>query len=182
MANDHRLEVFTAIKNGQGLYYLLKVVRRGYDVYCIPPDLGIHYSLHESGQGHFRFEEVRSELGQEASVALIEGEAGSPIGGGIVRAPLCDLGRATAICTAIFPIDNLSNDFRSFQRNTDKCFVIDADSFPSKMNYIRIGVWAVPDRNQVSFTFNNPDVPEEMIYKIAHVEPQIWIYAGPFGG
>jgi len=111
------IEIFIVIKDGTDRYYLLKVVRRGFDVYCIPPHLGLHYSLHESGESHFRSEGKAEKPGEEPPVALVMGEAGTPIGKGIIRAPLRNLGRASGICTAVYPIDSLSNDFQKFNRN-----------------------------------------------------------------
>jgi len=174
------ISVFIVIKDGTHRYYLLKVVRRGFDVYCIPPHLGVHYSLHESGEAHFRFEGKAEEPGEEPPVALVEGEAGTPIGKGIIRAPLGELGRASCICTALYPIDSLSNDFRKFDRSAGECFVIDTDLFSKDTSFVEIGVWAVPDRNKVSFEFNNPDILADLLYKVAHGDPQIWIYARPF--
>ena len=168
------------IKDGTDRYYLLKVVRRGFDVYCIPPDLGVHYSLHESGESHFRSEGKAAKPREEPPVALVMGEAGTPIGKGIVRASLGDLGRASGICTAIFSIDSLSNDFRKFNRSEGECFVIDTELLPKNTKGVEVGVWAVPKRNMVSFEFNNPDIPENLLYKVSHCEPQIWIYARPF--
>jgi len=93
--------VFVVMKDGTDRYYLLKVVRRGLDIYCIPPHLGVHYSLHKSGEAHFRSERKAAELKEEPPVALVEGEGGTPIARGIIRAPLGGLGRASGICTAI---------------------------------------------------------------------------------
>jgi hypothetical protein len=181
MTSATRLEAFTVIKDGEALYYLLKVVRQGFDVYCIPPNLGVHYSLHNGGKGHFRFEGGTPKVGQELPVALVEGEAGSPFGGGIIRAPLRDLGRATGICTAVYSIDALSTDFQTFHRSVRECFVIDQGLFAKESSFVEVGVWAVPARNEISFEFNNPNIPEELLYKITSVEPQIWIYAKPIG-
>ena len=174
------ISVFIVIKDGTDQYYLLKVVRHDLDIYCIPPHLGVHYSLHESGEAHFRSEEKAAEHGEEPPVALVEGEAGKPFGRGIIRAPLGHLGRASGICTAICPIDSLSQDFRKFNRSAKECFVIDTDFLPKDTKLIEIGVWAVPARNKVSFEFNNQDIPADLLYKVAHCEPQIWIYARPF--
>jgi len=174
------IEIFIVIKDGIHRYYLLKVVRRGFDVYCIPPDLGVHYSLHESGESHFRSEGKAAKPREEPPVALAMGEAGTPIGKGIIRAPLGDLGRASGICTAIYPIDSLSQDFRKFGRSAGKCFVIDTDLFSKDTSFVEIGVWAVPDRNKVSFEFNNPNIPANVLYTVVQCEPQIWIYARPF--
>ena len=45
--NSQSFEVFVSIKDMNQQYYLLKIVKRNYHVYYIPPDLGIHYDLHE---------------------------------------------------------------------------------------------------------------------------------------
>jgi len=174
------IEVFIVIKDGTDQYYFLKVMRRGFDVYCIPPHLGVHYSLHESGESHFRYEEKAAKSGEEPAVALVMGEAGTPVGKGIIRAPLGDLGCASGICTAIFSIDSLSQDFRKFNRSARECFVIDRALFLKDTSLVEIGVWAVPARNKVSFEFNNPNIPADLLYKVAYCEPQIWIYARPF--
>ncbi len=55
------VELFIVIKEGTEKYYLLKVVRRGFDVYCFPPGLGVHYSRHKSGESHFRSEEKEAK-------------------------------------------------------------------------------------------------------------------------
>ena len=73
------LSVFIVIKDGTDRYYLPEVVQHGLDIYCIPPHLGVHYSLHESGEAHFRSEGKATEPGEEPPVALAEGEAGTPI-------------------------------------------------------------------------------------------------------
>ena len=174
------IEVFVVIKDGDHQYYLLKVVRRGLDVYCIPPYLGLHYSVHESGEAHFRSEGKAAEPGEGLPVILVGGEAGTPVDKGIIRAPLGDLGRASGICTASYPIGSLSSDFRKFGRSPRECFVIDVDLLPNDTSWVEVGVWAVPERNQVSFEFNNPNIPAELLYKVAQCEPQIWIYARPF--
>ena len=174
------IEVFIVIKDGSHQYYLLKVVRRGFDIYCIPPHLGVHYSVHESGEGHFQFEEKAEEPGKEPPVVLQEGEAGISIGKGTIRGSLKDLGRASGICTAIYPIGSLSDDFLTFGRNPKECFMIERGLFPPGTSSIEIGVWAVPGRNKYSFKFNNPNIPADLLYRVDQVEPQIWIYALPF--
>lgn len=173
------IEVFIVMKDGPHQYYLLKVVRRGFDVYCIPPHLGVHYSVHESGKAHFRFEGRAAGTTQEPPVVLMDGEAGTPIGDGIIRAPLDDLGRASGICIALCPINSLSSDFQEFGRNAKECFVVDKELMPKGAGWVEIGVWAVPDRNQVSFGYIFPDIPPHYLYKVAQGDPQIWIYARP---
>jgi len=174
------IEIFIVIKDGPHRYYLLKVQRRGFDVYCFPPHVGVHYSLHESGEAHFRSEGKASKPREELPVIMFDGEAGTPSGEGIVREHLVDLGRASCIYTTIYPIDSLSNDFQEFNRSAGECFVIDKDLFSNDTKLIQIGVWAVPTRNKVGFEFNNPNIPADLLYKVAHCEPQIWIYAQPF--
>ena len=174
------LEVFITIKESTNLYYLLKVERRGFDVYCFPPHLGVHYSLHKSGEAHFRSEGKASKPRDELPVALVMGEAGTPSGKGIIREHLVDLGRASCIYNTIYSIASLSRDFRKFNRGAKECFVIDKDLFSKDTKFLQIGVWAVPERNKASFEFNNPDIPADLLYKVTHCEPQIWIYARPF--
>ena len=173
------IKVFIVIKDGADRYYLLKVIRHDFDVYCIPPHLGLHYSLHETGESHFRSEGTAEKLGDEPPVALVMGEAGTPIGKGIIRAPLGDLGRASCICTAVFLIDSLDHDFRKSDRSTGECFTIDKGLFSEDASLIEIGIWAVPARNKVSFEFNNQNIPANLLYKVVQCEPQIWIYARP---
>ncbi len=173
------ISVFIVIKDGTDRYYLLKVVRRSFDVYCFPPHLGVHYSLHESGEAHFRSEGKAAELGEELPVIMIHGEAGTPSGKGIIREHLVDLGRASCIYTTVYSINSLSSDFQKFNRSAGECFVIDKGLFSKDTKFIEIGVWAVPARNEVSFEFNNPNIPADLLYKVAHCEPQIWIYAWP---
>lgn len=111
------IEVFVVIKDETHRYYLLKIQRRGFDVYCFLPDLGVHHSLHESGESHFRYEGKVTRPEKEPPVALVMGEAGIPIKNGIRSTSLCGLGRASGICTAIFSIASLSHDFRRFNRS-----------------------------------------------------------------
>jgi len=42
---------------------------------------------------------------------------------------------------------------------------------------VYIGLWYVPSRNKASFEFNNPDIPEYLLYKVTQCEPQIWAFA-----
>ena len=173
------IEVFIVIKDGAYRYYLLKVEIRGFDVYCFLPDLGVHHSLHCSGESHFRYEGKAAKPGEAPPVALVMGEAGTPIKKGIRSISLRGLGRASGICTAIFSIDLLSHDFQKFNRSAVECFVIDTDLFPKDTRSVEVGVWAVPDRNKVSFEFNNPNILADLLYKVTQCEPQIWIYARP---
>lgn len=174
------IEVFIVIKEGTYSYYLLKVIQHDFDVYCIPPALGMHYSLHKSGESHFKFEGKAKKPREELPVIMIGGEAGTPSGEGIKREHLVDLGRASCIYNTIYNINSLSNDFQKFNRGAAECFVIDKDLFSKDTGFIEIGVWAVPARNKASFEFNNPNIPADLLYKVAQCEPQIWVYARPF--
>jgi hypothetical protein len=131
------IEVYLIIKDSTQQYYLLKVVRRDFDVYCFIPDLGAHHSLHRSGESHFRHEGKVAKPGGEPPVALIMGEAGKPIKNGIKSTSLCGLGRAAGICTAIFSIASLNQDFRKFKRSTVECFVIDTELFPKETKAVQ---------------------------------------------
>ena len=169
------------INDGTDLYYLLKVEQRGLDIYCFPPRLGVHYSLHKTGESHFTYEPKTAEPEEEPPVALVMGEAGTPSDRGIIRSALNDdMGRASCICTATYLIDSLSDDFQKFNRNTKECFIIDSDLLSKDTSSIEIGIWAVPARNKASFEFNNPNIPAGLLYKVTDCEPQIWIYAQPF--
>jgi len=174
---SQEIEVFVVIKEGADRYYLLKVERRNYDVYCFLPDLGIHHSLHESGESHFKHEEKTCELGEEPPVALIMGEAGTPIKNGIKSISISGLGRSAGICTAIFSITSLNKDFRKFNRKPRECFVIDKNFVSECVAGIEVGVWAVPSRNKISFEWNHRNIPAELLYKVDSCETQIWIYA-----
>lgn len=174
------IEVFILIKDGAYRYYLFKVERRAFDVYCFIPNLGVHHSLHRGGESHFRYEGKAAKPGKEPPVALIMGEAGTPIRNGIGSVSLRGLGRASCICNAIFSLDSLRQDYQIFNRSRGECFVIDAGLFPKGTKNVEVGVWAVPARNKASFEFNNPNIPKDLLYKGDYCEPQIWIYARPF--
>jgi len=173
--------VFIVIKDGIHRYYLLKVERRGFNVYCFLPHLGMHYSLHESGEAYFRPEGKAGKPGEEPPVVLLNGEAGRPIYKGFMRKSLHELGSACGICTAVYPIGSLSHDFPKFNRSAGECFVIDTDSFPRGTNSVKVEVWAVPASNRASFEFNRPNIPANLLYKkVAQDDLQIWMYAEPF--
>lgn len=174
------MQVFVVMKEGTDQYYLLKVEKRGFDVYCFLPDLGIHHSLRESGESHFSHESKATKPREQPPVALVMGEAGTPTKNGIKSTSLRDLGRAAGICIATFSIDFLIHEFRKFKRSVEECFVIDKASLPKNTSIIEVGVWAVPERNKPSFEFNNPDIPENLLHKVVQCEPQIWIFARPF--
>jgi hypothetical protein len=131
-------------------------------------------------EAHFQSEEQTSKPREELPVIMFDGEAGTPSGKGIIREHLVDLGRASCIYTTVYSIDLLSKDYRKFNRSAGECFVIDKGLFSKDTSLIEIGVWAVPARNKVSFQFNNPNIPVNLLHKVDQCEPQIWIYARPF--
>ena len=172
-----KTEIFVVMKDGADMYYFLKIERHNFDVYCFLPDLGVHHSLHSSGESHFRHEQKRATDREEPPVALVMGEAGTPIENGIMSSSICGLGRASGICTAIFSTVSLSQDFQKFNRKAKECFVIDKNFLSECVTGIEVGVWAVPERNKISFEFNNQNISPNLLYKVVSCEPQIWIYA-----
>jgi len=133
-----------------------------------------------SGWSYFRHEVKTAEPENKPPVLLMMGEAGTLIKNGIQSESLRGLGRASCICTAIISIASLSQEFRKFNRSTGECFVIDKDLLPKGTMGVEVGIWVVPARNEVSFEFNNRNIPANLLYKVAQCEPQIWIYAQSF--
>ena len=167
---------YVVIEENNIQFYLLKIQRRGYDVYCFPPDLGAHVSLHESGQSNITYDSSNSE---PAPMTLMQDEAGISKGRGIEAESIKDIGRSTCICVALIDVGSLATEYREFNRTTRNSFVIDKETALGDSAWLEIGVWAVPARNEISFTFNNPQVLDHQIYKLQDVEPQLWIYAKP---
>lgn len=174
------IELFITIKEGTEKYYLLKVVRRGFDVYCFPPGFGVHYSRHESGESHFRSEEKVQKGDDELPIMMMDGEAGPPTGDGFQHKTLDDLGVSSDILNSIYAIDSLAKDYQKFNRNPKECFVIDKQLLPKGTTIIQVGVSAVPSRNKISFEFPDRKIPAELLYKLDTCEPQIWAFAVPF--
>lgn len=177
--HSNTFDVYVSIKDGNQQYYLLKIVKRNYDVYCIPPNLGIHYTLHESGQSHFRHEAKPGDPAEQLPLLMSMGEAGTLCNDNVIVSSIRDTGRALNICNVIYSIEELDRDYLKFNRSVSECFVIDRELFPVNTNIIMVGVWAVPERNKVSFEFNNRDIDEAQFYKVEHCEPQIWIFSRP---
>jgi hypothetical protein len=175
------LGIRVVLQDGTDRYYLLKVERRDFDVYCFVPRLGAHFSKHRSGESHFKNEGKPVTPEEQAPVIMI-GLAGQIIPTGILDTTLADLGVASRICTLRYPITSLSQDFQRFTRRTSDCCVIDTCLFPKDTTGMEVGVWAVPARNQVSFEYNNPGASDGLLFRAAQCEPQIWIYARPAPG
>ena len=172
-----KTEIFVVIDDGTTRYYLLKVQQRGMDVYCFPPQLGMHVSVHASGEIHFTDEEGPGNV-DEIPIALVMGQAGRMVGRGIVGMPLEADGPAVGICTAIYEVTDLAEEFRVFNRNREDVFVIDGNRLPRGTVGVTVGVWGVPSRNEGMFWWNNQDVTEDLLYR-SPGDPAIWIYAAP---
>ena len=175
------LDIYVVFQDGSNRFYFLKVERRDLDVYCFVPKLGAHFSRHQSGESHFKSEGYPVSPEEQPPVIMI-GPAGETILNGVLATRLVDLGTASRICTAIFPISSLSEDFRRFNRKITNCFVVDRDLVPHGSSGLEIGVWAVPSRNKISFDWNNPGIPETFMLRATQCEPQIWLYARPAQG
>ncbi len=172
------LELCVVLQDGTDRFYLLRVERRNFDVYCFVPKLGGHLSRHRSGESHFKAESKLVSPEEQPPVIMI-GPAGEPIKNGVVETSLANLGTASRIITAIFPIASLSEDFQRFDRKSTNCFEIDKNQLPNNTTGLELGVWAVPERNKISFECHHRDVPVDMLSKLTGCEPQIWVYARP---
>ncbi len=169
---------YITLKKQDHLYYLMKVERRGNDVYGFIPGLGVHYSHHSSGEIHTKPEGISPET-KQPPVALLSGVY-EELRGRQWRWPIQDLGRAEDIFTAFFLVGTPDDDYKLYTKNTTENFVIDTAALGDDPKWVTIGVWAVPARNPISFRFNSPPVAPNLLYKVTDAEPQIWIYAEPF--
>jgi len=158
--------------------YLMKVERRELGVYCFVPKLGAHLSRHQSGESHFS-NEGKSIAPVDQPPVVMMGPAGLIDLGATHSTAIADLGVASRICTAIFQIQSISEDFQRFTRSTSDCFVVRTSSLAKSTTALEIEVWAVPARNMVSFEWQHRDIPPHMLHKAAESEPQLWIYARP---
>lgn len=175
------IEIFVVIKDGSNRYYLLKVKKQVLDIYCFLPDLGFHFSRHEKGESHFQSENQEVNPLNQPPILIMTGEAGVIEGKKVICSELVDLGCASRICAVYYSITSLNQDYRKFNRNPKACFVIEKELFPKNTTAILVNVWAVPTRNEGSFDYNNPDIREDLLYKVTFCEPQIWIYVEPAG-
>jgi hypothetical protein len=82
-----------------------------------------------------------------------------------------DLGLASSICSVYYSITSLEQAYRKFNRNLKNRFIIDKTLLSDNTEAIILNVWAVPERNKVSFEFNNPDIHEDLLHKITDCEP-----------
>jgi hypothetical protein len=172
-------KVYVTIKDCSQEYYLMKIERRDFDVYCFIPDLGFHHSRHESGESHFHNENKEINPLKQPPIWIMMGEAGIIEGKSVICNTLVDLGHASGICSVCYLITSLNHDYRKFNRNPKNCFTIDKTLLPDNAEAIIVNVWAVPKRNRDSFNWNNPNIREELLYRVTDCEPQIWVYANP---
>lgn len=176
------MDIYVVMQDGTRRYYLMKVQRRDNDVYCFAPGSGVHlsrHSRHDPPVSHFRPDVEPGDTGTASSVVLMPGEAGRFVGDDIISSPLTDdLGVSTGICHAICThINRLSDNYREFTKTGKPCFVIDRAWLPADAGMVTIGVSAVPGRNTKSFQSDHPNVPPQLLFKVAAPEPQIWICA-----
>ncbi len=172
------------LKDGADYYYVCKVIRKDFNVYCIPPYLGIDLSLHKTYIPPSRMRPVFNDFQKNSSVVIAAGEEGIALNYRIVRVPLRNIKEACCICAVVIPIDEPINDFEKYTRSLTGCYIVDKNHYRippvSSLTMIEIGVWAVPSGNQASFKQKRPGVIENSLYKIKGFEPQIWMYACPF--
>jgi hypothetical protein len=168
--------MYVVLRAPQGLFSILKIIRRGVDVYCIPPGVGFHYSLHESGESHFRYD--RKIPAEMPPMVFMDGEAGVRTPKGIIRGSLADLGRAEQGCWMMSGIESPVEDYRKFTKSTVGCFVIELAELVADAALLTLGVWAVPRRNETSFWFNNRDADPSLVFRDTASDPQVWISAG----
>lgn len=175
--NNQNFELPILLRNGEETFYLMKVIRRGFDVYCVGPNAGFHHSQHASGISQFTSENRAKPVDSQPPIAMQSGSAGTPAGRGFQSNSLRDLGRSISLVRTILAIDDPKSDYRTSNRKTDTCFVVNFDDLPGEPTTLELGVWAVPTRNQSGFHQNNPNVDPRLLYKVDHVEPQIWVFA-----
>jgi hypothetical protein len=181
MKNDiTKIEFRILIKDGGNYYYILKLEHHDSETLCFYPDAGFHFTEHESGEAHIRVDKNKKRAAEGIPIAVTTGEAGEPFGSGFRHKTPKDLGVGYSITDLLVPLDSLHSDFRKYDRSIEECFVIDKDQLPKDTSLVRIGIWYVPSRNKVSFEFNNPGIPEYLLYKVVQCEPQIWAFAVPF--
>ena len=181
MKNDiTKIEFRILIKDGGDYYYILKVEHRDSETLCFYPDAGFHFTEHKSGEAHIRAEKNKKRATKGIPIAITTGSAGEPFGKGFRHETPKDLGVGYSITDLLVPLDSLHSEFRKYNQGVEECFVINKDLFPKDTSLVHIGIWYVPSRNKASFEFNNPDIPEYLLYKVAQCEPQIWAFAAPF--
>lgn len=181
MKNDiTKIEFRILIKDGGDYYYILKVEHRDSETLCFYPDAGFHFTEHKSGEAHIQAERNKKGATKGIPIAITTGSAGERFGMGFRHETPKDLGVGYSITDLLVPLDSLHSEFRKYNRSVEECFVINKDLFPEDTSLVHIGIWYVPSRNKASFEFNNPDIPEYLLYKVAQCEPQIWAFAAPF--
>ena len=176
-----RIEVRVLIRDGADYYYILKVEHHDSETFCFPPDAGLHFTEHRSGEAHIQAERYEERPAKGIPVVVTTGSAGPPCGSGFKHGTLKDLGAARSITDLLFPLDSLDSELRKYHRSVEGCFIVDKALLPDDTSLVQIGLWYVPSRNPASFAFNNKDIPECFVHRVTQCEPQIWIIAKPFG-
>jgi len=171
-----KIEFRVLIKDGDSYYYVLKVEHHDLETLCFSPDAGFHFTEHQSGEAHIQAEKRPAE---GIPIAATTGEAGPPCGSGFEHENPKKLGAARSITDFFVLLDSLDSEYRRYHRNIEGCFIIDKALFPDNTSLVHIGVWYVPSRNPASFSFNNKDIPEHLLYRVTQCEPQIWAFAEP---
>jgi len=178
MKNDvTRMEFRILIRDRGDYYYILKVEHRDLETMCFYPNAGFHFTEHKSGEAHIRAEKNVKRATEGIPIAITTGSAGEPCGEGFRHKTPKGLGVAYSITDLLIPLDSLHSEFRKYNRSVEDSFVIDRGLFPNDTSIVHIGLWYVPSRNKASFNFNNPNIPEYLLYKVTQCEPQIWAYA-----
>ena len=178
MENDlDKIEFRVLIKDGVNYYYILKVEHRNSETFCFFPDAGFHFTEHKSGEAHIQAEKNEERPAKGIPIAITTGSAGQPCGSGFRHETPEDLGVADLITDLIVPLNSLDPDHQKYNRSIEGCFIIDNVLLPEDSNFVHIGLWYVPSRNEASFEF---DIPEYLLHKVIQCEPQIWIFAEPF--
>jgi len=181
MKNDiTKIEFRILIKDGCDYYYILKVEHHDSETLCFYPDAGFHFTEHKSGEAHIRVEKNRKRATEGIPIAITTGSAGEPFGKGFRHMTPKALGVGCSITDLLVPLDSLLSEFRKYNQSVEECFVVNKDLCPKDTSLVHIGLCYVPSRNKASFEFNNPDIPEYLLYRVDRCEPQIWAFAVPF--
>ena len=174
--------VNVVVRDEGQLFRLLKVERRGDDIYGFIPGLGQHYSQHASGQTHFRKEVGRGTTVQPPVIVM--SGVGEPTSEGIRVASgthMRDFGRADAVFTVWFAWSTPKEDYPPFRnRSAEHSVQLDRGSFAPATEMIEIGVWTVSPRNKPSFyapggPASRPDF--RLLFVDEAFDPQTWVYA-----
>jgi hypothetical protein len=174
-----KMEFRVLMKDGDSYYYILKVEHHDLETLCFFPNAGFHFTEHQSGEAHIKAERSEEGPAKGIPIAITTGAAGEPCGSGFRHETPKGLGHSSLITDLLVPLDSLDSEYQKYHRNVEGCFIIDKAHLPDNTSLVHIGLWYVPSRNEVSFWFNNKDIPEYLLYKVTQCEPQIWAFAKP---